>query len=126
MISLRTMTLSFVCIAICCSFAAAQDLSKYRDFEFGTSLESVAKLAAINPSGAKTVHQSPELIQNLDWDVHRYFDTSPNVDSVRNIRFDFYNAELFQIVVSYDVAQTIGLNDGRSGRIAVCRVRTGR
>ena len=109
MISFRTMAFSVLCVAICSSLGAAQDLSKYRDFEFGMSIESVAKLAAMNPSAAKTVHQRPELIQKLDWDVHGYFDTSPNVDSVRNIRFDFYNGELFKIVVTYDTAQTNGL-----------------
>jgi hypothetical protein len=101
--------MSVLCIAICASLGAAQDLSKYRDFEFGMSIESVAKLAAVNPSGAKTIHQRPELIQKLDWEVRRYFDTSPNVDSVRSIRFDFYNSELFKIVVTYDTAQTSGL-----------------
>ena len=109
MISFRTMAFSVLCVAICSSLGAAQDLSKYRDFEFGMSIESVAKLAGMNPSAAKTVHQRPELIQKLDWDVHGYFDTSPNVDSVRNIRFDFYNGELFKIVVTYDTAQTNGL-----------------
>ena len=72
-------------------------------------IESVAKLAALNPSGIKTVHQRPELIQKLDWEVRGYFDSSPNVNSVRNIRFDFYNGELFKIVVTYDPVQTKGL-----------------
>jgi hypothetical protein len=103
------MAISAVWVAIGASLGAAQDLSKYRDFEFGMSIESVAKLAAMNPSGAKTIHERPELIQKLDWEVHGYFDTSPNVDSVRNIRFDFYSGELFKIVVTYDTAQTSGL-----------------
>jgi hypothetical protein len=107
--SFQTIAVSVLCVAICSSLGAAQDLSKYRDFEFGMSVESVAKLATMNPSGAKMVHQRPELIQKLDWQVHGYFDTSPKVDSVRNIRFDFYNGELFKIVVSYDTAQTNGL-----------------
>jgi len=108
-ISLRTIAISVLCFAISSSLGAAQDLSKYRDFEFGMSIESVAKLAAVNPSGAKPVHQSSELIQRLDWDVHGYFDRSPRADSVRNIRFDFYNGELFKIVVAYDTLQTNGL-----------------
>jgi hypothetical protein len=108
-IGFRTITISVLCVAIFSSLGAAQDLSKYRDFEFGMSIESVAKLAAMNPSGAKTVHQRPDLIQKLDWEVHGYFDASPNVNSVRNIRFDFYNDELFKMVVTYDSAQTNGL-----------------
>jgi len=108
-ISFRTIATSVLCVAIFSSLGTAQDLSKYRDFEFGMSIESVAKIAAINPSGAKTVHQRPELIQKLDWEEHGYFDASPKVNSVRNIRFDFYNGELFKIVVTYDSTQTNGL-----------------
>jgi hypothetical protein len=108
-ISFRTIVTSGLCVAIFSSLGAAQDLSKYRDFEFGMSIESVAKIAAINPSGAKTVHQRPEVIQELDWQVQGYLDASPKVNSVRNIRFDFYNGELFKIVVTYDTTQTKGL-----------------
>jgi hypothetical protein len=108
-ISFRTIATSILCVAIFSSLGTAQDLSRYRDFEFGMSIESVAKIAAINPSGAKTVHQRPELIQKLDWEEHGYFDASPKVNSVRNIRFDFYNGELFKIVVTYDSTQTNGL-----------------
>ncbi len=109
MISLRTLATSVLCAAIFSSHGAAQDLSKYRDFEFGMGIDSVAKLADANPSAAKTVHQRPEVIQKLDWEVHGYFDTSPTADSVRNIQFDFYNGELFRIVVTYDTTQTQGL-----------------
>jgi hypothetical protein len=77
MISFRTLATSIVCAALFSSLGAAQDFSKYRDFEFGMSLDSVAKLAHVKSSGAKTIHQRPEVIQTLDWELHRYFDTSP-------------------------------------------------
>ena len=109
MIRFRTLATSVVCASLFSSLGAAQDLSRYRDFEFGMSIESVAKLAHMNPSGAKTVHQRPEVIQMLDWELHGYFDSSPKADSVRDIRFDFYNGELFKMVVAYDTAQTKGL-----------------
>jgi len=105
----RTMAISVLSVAIFSSLGAAQDLSKYRDFEFGMSIESVAKLAGMDPSRAKTVHQRPELIQKIDWEVYGYFDVSPKVNSVRSMRFDFYSGELFKIVVTYDNAQTKGL-----------------
>jgi hypothetical protein len=108
-LTFRTIATSVLCVVIFSSPGAAQDLSKYRDFEFGMSIESVAKFAAMNPSGVKTIHQRPELIQKLDWEVYGYFDVSPKVNSVRNIRFDFYNGELFKIVATYDNAQTKGL-----------------
>ena len=109
MIRFRTLATSVLWTALFSSPGAAQDLSRYRDFEFGMSIESVAKLAHMNPSGAKTTHQRPEVIQTLDWELHGYFDTSPKADSVRDIRFAFYNGELFKMVVTYDTAQTKGL-----------------
>jgi hypothetical protein len=109
MISLRVLTSSILCAALFSAFTAAQDLSKYRDFEFGMSLESVAKLAHTNLAGARMVHQRPAVMQTLDWDLHGYFDASPSADSVRSIRFDFYNGELFKMLVTYDPAQTRGL-----------------
>ena len=109
MISFRVLATSVLCAALFSSLGNAQDLSKYRDFEFGMSIESVAKLAHMNSSGAKTAHQRPEVIQTLDWEVHGYFDSSPKADSVRDIRFHFYNDELFKMVVTYDTVQTKGL-----------------
>jgi hypothetical protein len=109
MISFRMLATSVLCATLFSSLGTAQDLSKYRDFEFGMSIESVAKLADMNPSGAKTAHQRPEVIQTLDWEVHAYLDSSPKADSVRAIRFHFYNGELFKMVVTYDTAQTKGL-----------------
>jgi hypothetical protein len=73
------------------------------------SIESVAKLAHTNSSAAKTVHQRPEVIQTLDWDAQGYLDNSPKAESIRDIRFHFYNDELFKMVVVYDPAQTKGL-----------------
>src|SRR5437016_2158736 len=89
--------------------ATAQDLAKYRDFQFGMSLESVAKQIHMNVSDAKTVHQRPAVIQTLQWDQFGYSPLSAKADSVRNVRFDFYNNELSKMVVTYDPAGTEGL-----------------
>jgi len=47
------------------------------------------------------------LIQTLQWDQSSYSDLKDR--SLRNIRFDFYNGELFKMVVTYDTARTGGL-----------------
>jgi hypothetical protein len=109
MISVRTLAMSIFCVALLSSVGTALDLSKYRDFEFGMNIESVAKVAHGDPFAAKTVHQRPQMIQTLDWQLHRYFDTSPTADSVQGIRFNFYNGELFKMVVTYDPAATKGM-----------------
>ena len=88
---------------------AAQDLAKYRDFQFGMSLESVAKQIHVNASDAKTTYQRPALIQTLQWEQFGYSNRAAKADSLNNVRFDFYNGELSRMVVTYDPVGTEGL-----------------
>jgi hypothetical protein len=107
MISFRALARSVSFAALFASLGGAQDLAKYRDFQFGMSLESVAKQIHMNASSAKITHQRPALIQTLQWD--QYSDLSVKDRSLRSIRFDFYNDELSKMVVTYDPAGTEGL-----------------
>jgi hypothetical protein len=107
MISSRLLVTSLLCAALFCSLATAQDLAKYRDFQFGMSPESVAKQTHTNALALKTIHQRPALIQTLQWDELSYSDLKDR--SLRSIRFDFYNGKLFKMVVTYDTARTDGL-----------------
>ena len=109
MISFRTLATSVLCAALFASMGGAQDLAKYRDFQFGMSLESVAKQIHLNASAAKTTHQRPAVIQTLLWDQLSYSAPAAKDRSLRSIRFDFYNGELFKMVVAYDPAGTEGL-----------------
>jgi len=88
----------------------AGDLSKYRGFQFGADLATVAKQASVNPSLAKTIHGRPALIQELDWHPSPLgsFSTEP----ARDLVFSFYNGELFRIVINYDRHDTEGLTPG--------------
>ena len=90
----------------------AQDLSRYREFEFGMGLLSVAKQAGMKPSEARTIHQRPAVIQELEWQPQHFLgDSSLQTDPVRGVLFSFYNGELFRIVVNYDRYRTKGLTD---------------
>ena len=109
MISSRSLATAVLCAVLFSSLSAAQDLAKYRDFQFGMSPESVAKQTHMSVSDAKTVHQRPAMIQTLQWDQLGYFDRSAKADSLRSIRFDFYNGELSKMVMIYDPAGTEGL-----------------
>src|SRR6058998_3099010 len=110
MIRSRTLVTSLLFGALFSSLGTAQDLSKYRDFQFGMRLESVAKQIHMNASAAKTTHQRPALIQTLQWDqLSSYSDPAAEDRSLRSIRFNFYNGELFKMVVTYDTARTDGL-----------------
>ncbi len=90
----------------------AQDLSRYREFQFGMNLLAVAKQAGLQPSEAKVIHQRPAVIQELTWQPRLSLSSSPQGDPVRTIYFSFYNGELFRIVVNYDRYKTEGLTTG--------------
>jgi hypothetical protein len=107
MISFRTLATSVSFAALFASLGGAQDLAKYHDFQFGMSLESVAKQIHMNASSAKITHQRPAVIQTLQW--LNYSDPSAKDKSIRSIRFDFYNDQLSKMVVTYDPAGTEGL-----------------
>jgi hypothetical protein len=109
MISYRTLVRSLLCVALFSTLGMAQDLGKYRDFEFGMSPESVAKEVHVNASEVKTTHRRPAVIQTLQWDQFRYSDVAAKGGSLRSIRFDFYNGELFKMIMTYDPAGTDGL-----------------
>src|SRR5439155_7817530 len=89
----------------------SQDLSKYREFQFGTNLLAVAKQANMKPSEARAIHQRPAVIQELEWRPQRSFGSSPEVDPVKEVLFSFYNGELFRMLVTYDQYRTQGLTD---------------
>lgn len=86
----------------------AQDLSRYREFQFGMNLPAIAKQVGLEPSEAKVIHRRPALIQELNWQP-RLSLTSSQADPVRAIFFSFYNGELFRIVVNYDRYKTEGV-----------------
>jgi hypothetical protein len=109
MISFRVFPASVLCVAFFSSLITAQDLAKYRDFQFGMNIESVAEQIHVGVSAARTTHQRPAVIQTLQWDQFSYSDPAVKDRSLRSIRFDFYNGELFKMVVTYDLGGTEGL-----------------
>ena len=101
-------------LVLCAQAAQTQDRSRYRDFRLGANLTSVAALAKLPASGAKTVHQRPALIQELEW-RQPFVTTGPTMsqsDPLQRIVFSFYDDQLFRLVISYDRQRTNGLTDG--------------
>jgi hypothetical protein len=88
--------------------AGAGDLSRYRNFQLGTNLPTVAKQAGANPSHARTIHLRPALIQELAWRPQSLGSTSQR-EPAQEVLFSFHDGELFQIVVNYDQYETEGL-----------------
>ena len=90
------------------SLAAAADLSKYRDFQLGADLPTVARLIGASPSQAKLIHSRPALVQELAWRPQS-LGPSPKVESAEAVSFSFYNGTLFRIGIKYDRYATEGL-----------------
>jgi hypothetical protein len=95
-------------LTLLASVAGAQSFSKYRDFEFGMDIDTVAKKINMDASEATTVHRRPEVIQILSWRQYS-LQSSSRPDSLQTLRFDFYNGALARIVVGYDAIQVEGL-----------------
>ena len=87
----------FVCLT---RGVEGQGLSQYRDFELGSDLASVATLAGVASSDAKTIHQRPAALQDLEWRPPHWIAgaTAASTDPVEWILFSFYNDQLFRLV----------------------------
>jgi hypothetical protein len=91
--------------------AVAEDLSKYRNFQFGTDLPTIAKQVGMSSSQAKVVQRRPALIQSLAWRAQP-LGPSSQTESVQEVVFSFYDGELFRIAITYDRYETEGLRAG--------------
>src|SRR5688572_15402008 len=90
----------------------AQDFSRYRFFQLGSSLSSVAQAANMGPSDARVIHQRPALIQELDWRPQYHpLSTRISMDPVLEVALTFYNDQLFRITITYDRSRTDGMTN---------------
>jgi len=97
-----------ICVFGALSAAAAADLSKYRGFQFGMDLPTVAKQAGMNASEAKVIHSRPALMQELVWRP-KPLGLSSQTEPAEEVAFSFYNGELYRIAVSYDRHEIEGM-----------------
>lgn len=90
-----------------------QGLSHYRNFELGSDLASVSTLTGVASSEAKTIHQRPAVLQDLEWRLSHWMvgSATASTDPVEQIVFSFYNDQLFRIVVDYGHDRTEGMTD---------------
>jgi len=99
---------SSLVVGVMSAATLAGDLSRYRDFQLGSDLTTVAKQARADPSQATTVHSRPALIQELEWRP-QLFRSSSQTEPVKQAVFSFYDGELFRITIDYDRYHTAGL-----------------
>lgn len=102
-----------LCIVVVCSThgLAAQDFSHYRNFELGSGIASVSAATGVAASEAKTIHQRPAVLQDLEYRPSHWLtgSTAAATDPVEQIAFSFYNDQLFRIVVDYGHERTEGM-----------------
>ena len=93
MMKFRTVAACALAMTIAGETVDAQDLSRYRTFEFGASVAAVATLTGVASSVATTIHQRPALLQNLEWRPSRWTagSTAESTDPVERIGFSFYD-----------------------------------
>ena len=92
--------------------ASAQDLSRYRNVAFGSSVSAVLAVTAANATDVKLVHQRPALIRELAW--RPQYATGRAIgqsEAAREVTFRFYDDELFSIIVVYDTRLVEGLTN---------------
>ena len=90
--------------------AQGQAGPRYREFELGSSLASVAQLTDLTTDQAKVIHRRPAVLSELEWRP-RYFrkGMSSQTDPVDRMVFGFYDDRLYRIVVDYDPRRTEGM-----------------
>jgi hypothetical protein len=105
-------------IMLACAFALvvlaptleAQDRLRYREFQLGADVASVAKLTGAAASDVKLIHERPAMLQDLEWRP-RYFSRGADAqnDPVDRMMFSFYNDQLYKVRVDYDPRRTQGM-----------------
>ena len=99
-----------VVVAICT--ASAAELSRYREFDLGSSVEAVTAVTRTAERDLKTIHSRPALLQEVAWQP-RYMSGAPIADrgSINEIVFSFVDDQLFRMTVVYDRSRTSGLTN---------------
>ncbi len=107
----RMLVFTAFVVLLAAQSSPAQDFSRYRDFQLGRSVASVAAVSGAGPADTKLIHQRPAVLEEMRWRPAFASVQGPQADPVREIVFSFYNDELFMIVVEYDRYRIEGLTD---------------
>ena len=91
--------------------AAGQDLSRYRDVPFGSTVASVVSATRTGPEALKVIHARPALIQELKWRPQYALGRPAGVDPAQEITFRFYDDQLYSITVVYEARLVHGLTN---------------
>ena len=109
--NIRSLMLSAGIVVLTAHTASAQEAFRYREFQMGSDLASVAKLTSTPATAAKSIHARPVDMKDLEWRPRNYSGSaSPQVDPVDLMLFRFYDNQLFKVIVDYDRRRTEGMS----------------
>lgn len=113
MIDTRTFATAALGIILLSNGIEGQSVAQYRNFALGSNVATVATLIEASASEAKTIHQRPALLQELEWRPSRWVGGSmaESTDPVEHVVFSFYNDRLFRVVVDYSQNRTAGMTE---------------
>jgi hypothetical protein len=109
--TIRIASLSLAVLFLSVATVRAQELSKYRAFSLGASVESVLKQTSMKTADLKALIEQPALIQELTWWPPAMPGVAHKSDTAQQILFSFYNGELYKISVMYDRSAIEGLTE---------------
>jgi hypothetical protein len=103
---------SAACLLLAVSTVSSAELSRYREFELGSSLASVTAVTQTQGHDLKTTHSRPAVLQQLEWRP-RYMPGTPvpGRDSIDKLLFNFVDDRLFKLSVFYAQDRTNGLTN---------------
>jgi hypothetical protein len=100
------------CITLSVWTSSAGELSRYREFDLGSSVATVTAVTGSTGRDLKTLHSQPALLQDVAWQP-RYMSGAPVADrnSINEVMFSFVDDRLFRMTVAYDRSRTTGLTN---------------
>jgi hypothetical protein len=106
---IRRITPLLLFIVTCGPALLGADLSSYRGFQLGMSLNAAVKHSGMDASEVTAMHKRPALIQALLWRPGRFAGTRDDRDPVDQVDFSFFDGQLFRIIIDYDREKVAGL-----------------
>ena len=107
----RILLIAVIVLVFSPQIGSAQDLTRYRAYVLESSLASVISASGARAADAKTLHERPAKIQELEWKAPYVRSGTELADPVGGAAFSFFDDGLYQVVVSYDRDRTDGLTD---------------
>src|SRR5947209_18360581 len=114
---MRSAGISLVMILFSAPLVRGQDLSKYRNFSLGMSLPELSNQVDLRPLRTKLIQKHSAVLQELAYWPGGSSDHWRQADSVWQISFSHYNAELCRILVTYDQYATHAITAEHMGQV---------